>query len=85
VAGSYDLASAARDHVIELLGGIKLANLKAHDVQGALEKLATRIEQIADAVGHASTRTTDTVYRHQIRPIIRTAAALDPLFTETAG
>lgn len=32
----------AADHMIELLGGIKLASLKAHDVQGALEKLATR-------------------------------------------
>ena len=32
----------AADHMIKLLGGIKLANLKTHDVQGALEKLATR-------------------------------------------
>jgi len=39
------------------------------------------IEQIADAVGHSSTRTTEVVYRHQLRPVTRTAAiALGPLF-----
>jgi integrase len=39
------------------------------------------IEQIADAVGHSSTRTTQVVYRHQLRPVTRTAAiALSPLF-----
>jgi integrase len=38
-------------------------------------------EQIADAVGHSSTRTTEVVYRHQLRPVTRTAAiALGPLF-----
>ena len=39
------------------------------------------IEQIADAVGHSSTRTTEVVYGHQLRPVTRTAAiALGPLF-----
>jgi integrase len=39
------------------------------------------IEQIADAARHASTRTTEVVYRHQLRPVTRTAAiALGPLF-----
>jgi hypothetical protein len=39
------------------------------------------IEQIADAVGHSSTRTTEVVYRRQLRPVARTAAiALGPLF-----
>jgi integrase len=39
------------------------------------------IEQIADAVGHSSTSTTENVYRHQLRPVLRTAAtALGPLF-----
>jgi integrase len=39
------------------------------------------IEQIADAVGHSSSRTTEVVYRHQLRPVTRTAAiALGPLF-----
>jgi hypothetical protein len=41
------------------------------------------IEQIADAVGHASTRTTEVVYRHQLGPVTRTAAiALGPLFED---
>jgi integrase len=57
-----------------------------HTFVSLLSDSGISIEQIADAVGHASTRTTDTVYRHQIRPVIRTAAAaLDPLFTETTG
>jgi hypothetical protein len=35
--------------------------------------------------GHSSTRTTEVVYRHQLRPVTRTAAiALGPLF-ETKG
>jgi len=39
------------------------------------------IEQIADAVGHSSTHTTEVVCRHQLRPVTRTAAiALGPLF-----
>ena len=39
------------------------------------------IEQIAHAVGHSSTRTTEVVYRHQLRPVTRAAAiALGPLF-----
>jgi integrase len=39
------------------------------------------IEQITDAVGHSSTRTTEVVYRHQLRSAARTAAiALGTLF-----
>jgi len=39
------------------------------------------IEQTADAVGHASIRTTEVVCGHQLRPVTRTAAiALGPLF-----
>lgn len=46
-----------------------------HTFVSLLSDSGISIEQIADAVGHASTGTTDTVYRHQIRPVIRTAAA----------
>jgi integrase len=43
------------------------------------------IEQIAAEVGHASTRTTGVVYKHQLRPVTRTAAiALGPLFESKA-
>jgi integrase len=38
------------------------------------------IAQIADAVAHSSTRTTEVVYGHQLRPVTRTPAiALGPL------
>ena len=39
------------------------------------------IEQIADAVGHSSTLTTENVYRHLLQSVLRTAATvLGPLF-----
>lgn len=42
------------------------------------------IEEIARLVGHATTRTTDTVYRRELRPVITTGAEImDELFTGT--
>ena len=42
------------------------------------------IEEIARLVGHASTRTTEVVYRRELRPIITTGAEImDELFTGT--
>ena len=42
------------------------------------------IEEITRLVGHASTRTTEVVYRRELRPIITTGAeAMDELFTGT--
>ena len=42
------------------------------------------IEEIARLVGHASTRTTETVYRRELRPVITTGAEImDKLFTES--
>jgi hypothetical protein len=38
-------------------------------------------EEIAKLVGHSSTSVTETVYRHQIRPVIRHGAqVMDVLF-----
>jgi hypothetical protein len=34
------------------------------------------IEEIARLVGHASTRTTETVYRRELRPVITTGAEI---------
>jgi integrase len=52
-----------------------------HTFVSLLPDSGVPVEQIADAVGHASTRTTEVVYRHQLRPVTRTAAiALGPLF-----
>jgi integrase len=42
------------------------------------------IEEIARLVGHASTRTTEIVYRRELRPVITTGAQImDKLFTAT--
>jgi integrase len=42
------------------------------------------IEEIARLVGHASTRTTEVVYRRELRPVITTGAEImDQLFTGT--
>jgi integrase len=43
------------------------------------------IEEIARLVGHASTRTTEIVYRRELRPVITTGAEImDQLFTQTS-
>ena len=42
------------------------------------------VEEIARLVGHASTRTTEIVYRRELRPVIITGAEImDKLFTRT--
>ena len=42
------------------------------------------IEEIARLVGHASTRTTEVVYRRELRPVITTGAEImDQFFTGT--
>ena len=42
------------------------------------------IEEIARLVGHASTRTTEVVYRRELRPVITTGAEImDELFTRS--
>jgi hypothetical protein len=44
------------------------------------------IEEIARLVGHASTRTTEVVYRRELRPVITTGAEImDQLFSRTRG
>ena len=40
------------------------------------------IEEIARLAGHASSRTTETIYRHELRPVITTGAdVMDKIFT----
>jgi hypothetical protein len=39
------------------------------------------LEEIADLVGHAATRVTEKVYRHQLRPVLLSGAtAMDRIF-----
>jgi integrase len=43
-------------------------------------------DQIAKLVGHTTTATTETVYRHQIRPVIQTGATvMDQIFRAQSG
>jgi integrase len=52
-----------------------------HTFVSLLSDSGVPIEQIADAVGHSSTRAAGVVHRHQLRPVTRTAAiAPGPLF-----
>ena len=40
------------------------------------------VEEIARLAGHASSRTTETIYRHELRPVITTGAdVMDKIFT----
>ena len=40
------------------------------------------VEEIAPLVGHTSTRTTEVVYRHELRPVITTGAeVMDRIFS----
>ncbi len=64
-----------------LIQAIRNAMVNDLVVRNVADLAAVPTEQIADAVGHSSTRTTEVVYRHQLRPVTRTAAiALGPLF-----
>jgi integrase len=43
------------------------------------------VEEIARLAGHATSRTTEVVYRHQLRPVMEKGAlAMDKLFGRTA-
>jgi hypothetical protein len=43
------------------------------------------VEEIARLVGHSSTAVTERVYRHELRPVIRSGAdAMDLLFPGSA-
>jgi len=43
-------------------------------------------EEISRLVGHSSTRTTEVVYRHELRPVLRTGAeVMDKIFNREAG
>jgi integrase len=43
------------------------------------------VEEIARLAGHTSSRTTEIVYRHQLRPMIENGAlAMDQIFSRTA-
>jgi integrase len=52
-----------------------------HSFVSVLSASGVKIEDIARLVGHSSTTVTETVYRHQIVPVIQEAAtAMDNIF-----
>ena len=52
-----------------------------HSFVSVLSASGVSVEQIADLVGHRGTRTTELVYRHQLKPVLQTGATvMDTLF-----
>lgn len=52
-----------------------------HSFVSLLSSSGVPVERIADLVGHTSNRTTETVYRHQLRPVLLDGAVtMDALF-----
>jgi integrase len=55
-----------------------------HTFVSLMSSTGTPVEEIARLVGHSSTHTTETVYRKELRPVIRSGAdAMDQLFPAT--
>jgi integrase len=54
-----------------------------HTFVSLMSDSGLEIEEISRLVGHSSTHTTETVYRHELRPVIRSAAAaMDKIFAD---
>jgi integrase len=52
-----------------------------HTFVSLMSEGGVSVEEIAHLVGHSSTRTTETVYRHELRPVLRSGAkAMDRRF-----
>ena len=55
-----------------------------HSFVSLLSSSGVRVEEIARLAGHSNTRTTEVVYRRELRPILTTGAeAMDRLFRST--
>jgi integrase len=56
-----------------------------HTFVSLMSDTGVPVEEIARLAGHTSTRTTEIVYRHQLRPVMEKGAqAMDQLFGRTA-
>ena len=52
-----------------------------HTFVSVMSESGVAVEEIARLAGHASSRTTETIYRHELRPVITTGAdAMDKIF-----
>jgi integrase len=47
-----------------------------HSFVSVMSQAGMAVEEIAHLVGHSSSRTTEVVYRHELRPVIRSGAKL---------
>jgi hypothetical protein len=57
-----------------------------HSFVSIMSDTGVPIETIADLAGHASISVTETVYRHQLKPVItRGAETMHTIFAEHAG
>ena len=64
-------------------GGGEIAQMVANRLGWKLwDQMLT--EEIARLAGHSGSRTTETIYRHELRPVITTGAdVMDKIFTGT--
>ena len=52
-----------------------------HTFVSVMSESGVAVEEIARLAGHASSKTTETIYRHELRPVITTGAeAMDKIF-----
>ena len=57
-----------------------------HSFVSLLSDNGVSLEEIADLCGHAGTRVTEAVYRHQLRPVLLNGAvAMDRIFASDAA
>jgi integrase len=57
-----------------------------HSFVSLMSLSGVSVEEIADLVGHAGTAVTETVYRHQLRPVLLGGAvAMDRIFASDAA
>lgn len=56
-----------------------------HSFVSLMSDHGVKLEEIADLVGHSGTRTTEAVYRHQLKPVLRAGAGImDKIFADQA-
>jgi integrase len=57
-----------------------------HSFVSLMSERGISTEEISRLVGHSSTRTTEVVYRHELRPVLRTGAeVMDTIFNQEAN
>jgi len=77
-----ELGALLRNRTVDLLLTI---GTQHHRENAFMQVSGVPVEEIARLAGHANSRTTELVYRHQLRPIMEKGAqALDQLFPRTA-